>query len=38
MQAVIGAKDDAKRKKLEAAFHTVQRTAYIETMLSSLEE
>ena len=32
-------KDDAKRKKLEAAFHTVSReAAYIETMLSSLEE
>jgi len=41
MQAVIEnlPKDDAKRKKLEAAFHTVSReAAYIETMLSSLEE
>ena len=41
MQAVIEnlPKDDAKRKKLEAAFHTVSReAAYIEIMLSSLEE
>jgi len=39
MQAVIEKlpKDDAKRKKLEAAFHTLSReAAYVETMLSSL--
>jgi len=39
MQAVIEKlpKDDAKREKLEAAFHTLSReAAYVETMLSSL--
>ena len=41
MQAVIEnlPKDGAKRKQLEAAFHTVSReAAYIEIMLSNLEE
>jgi hypothetical protein len=41
MRAVIEKlpKDDAKREKLEAAFHTLSReAAYLETMLSSLEE
>jgi len=32
-------KDDAKRKRLEATFHTLSReAAYVEIMLSSLEE